>query len=201
MNFTSYETVKQFEKTIAKHTGAKFAVAVDSCTNAIFLCLKYLKADIVYLPKFTYPGVACSVIHSGAKIIFTHNHEWKGIYKLSPLPIYDCALRFQKNMYIKDSFMCLSFHSKKHIPIGRGGMILCDSLKAVDWIKRARFDGRNACPILKDKIKSLGWNMYMTPEQAARGLMLFEVIKNKKVKDIDMKKQGYCDLSKIGAYQ
>ena len=38
---------------------------------------------------------------------------------------------------------------------------------------------RNYLLYKDDIIKSLGWNMYMTPEQAARGLELFEK-KNKR---------------------
>ena len=34
-----YYIVDEFEKTIASLAGSKYAVAVDSCTNAIFLCL------------------------------------------------------------------------------------------------------------------------------------------------------------------
>ena len=53
----------------------------------------------------------------------------------------------------------------------------------------------------EDNIKMVGWNMYMTPEQAARGLMLFDLIKNKDLPDLDSTKQGYPDLSKIEAYK
>ena len=104
-------------------------------------------------------------------------------------------------MYLRESLMCLSFHAKKHLSIGRGGMILTDNKKAYEWFKKARFDGRSEVPLYKDKIKFVGWNMYMTPEQAARGLMLFDLIKDKSLLDIDWKTQGYPDLSKIKAYQ
>ena len=40
MNNTWYN-VKLFEKIIANYTGSKYCVAVDSCTNAIFLSLMY----------------------------------------------------------------------------------------------------------------------------------------------------------------
>ena len=61
------------------------------------------------------------------------------LFKL--LPIVDSATRFTKNMYINKTLTCLSFHHRKHLPIGRGGMILTDSKKLM-WLK-ARYDGRN----------------------------------------------------------
>ena len=49
-----------------------------------------------------------------------------------------------------------------------------------------------------DYIKSMGWNMYMTPEQAARGLELFERIKDD---NPDQESSGTCkDLSQFECY-
>ena len=201
--FTSYEVVNQFEEIIADYSGSKYAVAVDSCCNAIFLCCIYKSVKDgfpVGIPRFTYPGVVCSIIHAGGKTSF-HDIKWSGQYFLGRYNIIDSALRFKEGMYCGEGLMCLSFHAKKHLPIGRGGMILTDNKKAYEWFKKARFDGRSEVPLYKDKIKFVGWNMYMTPEQAARGLMLFDLIKDKSLLDIDWKTQGYPDLSKIKAYQ
>jgi len=61
------------------------------------------------------------------------------------------------------------------LPIGRGGMILTNDPEAVKWFKKARYDGRNAeIQFMHDNVSMLGWNCYMTPEQAARGLHLLE---------------------------
>ncbi len=38
-----YNIVRMFEEEMAHYTGAKYAVSVDSCTNALFLCCKYLE--------------------------------------------------------------------------------------------------------------------------------------------------------------
>jgi dTDP-4-amino-4,6-dideoxygalactose transaminase len=67
--------------------------------------------------------------------------------------------------------MCLSFHIKKHIKIGKGGMILTDNLQSYEWFKKARYEGRSEVKYIDDNIKSFGWNMYMTPMEAALGLM------------------------------
>ena len=202
-NSMPQDTIRKFEKTIAEYSGSQYAVSVDSCCNALFLCCKYQEISkstiAVRIPKRTYPGVACAIINAGGRVRF-HNEEWKGGYFLEPFNIYDGALRFRQGMY-KKGFHCLSFHSKKHLPIGRGGMILTDNLEAYEWFKQARFDGRHESPLLNDSINMIGWNMYMSPEQAARGLVLFDIIKGKFLEDIDCKSQGYPDLSKIKAYK
>lgn len=208
MNFMPYEVVAKFEKTIAEYCGAKYGVAVDSCTNAIFLSLKFLSLIYdnrypLHLPRKTYPGVACSIINSGYSIEFTDEY-WEGTYLLAPLSVMDSALRFKKGMFFtldRLTFFCLSFHVKKHIPIGRGGMILTDNKNAAKWFRKARFDGRSQVPLSEDKIDMVGYNMYMTPEQAARGLQLFDLIKDKDLPDIPVESQNYPDLSKIQAYK
>lgn len=164
-----------FEEEISDYTGAPFAISVDSCTNALFLCCKYLNVSDVTIPKKTYLSVPQSIIHAGGKIIF-EDIEWKGIYQLKPYPIYDSAKRLTSNMYIPNTFMCLSFHIKKHLKIGKGGMILTDNYEASEWFKKARYEGRSEIKYLDDNINMMGWNMYMTPMEAAYGLMLMQNI-------------------------
>ncbi len=170
-----WDVVDAFEDKVATYAGSKYAVSVDSCTNAMFLCLKYLNADgIVTLPKKTYLSVPGLVLHAGCKINF-EDFEWSGVYKLNPYPIIDGATRFTKDMYIKGTYHCLSFHIRKVLAIAKGGMILTDDEQAMKWFKRARYEGRNnrePHDSIED-IEILGWNFYMPPEQAARGIELF----------------------------
>jgi dTDP-4-amino-4,6-dideoxygalactose transaminase len=202
-----YAVVEEFEKRIADWCGSEYAVAVESGTAAIFLSLMWGKhkfGDIgaVMIPSFTYPSVPCSIIHAGGKVIF-HKREWNGEYDLWPFDIWDAALRFKKGMY-HGGLQCLSFHIKKHLPIGRGGMILLDDEEAYNWLKRARFDGRSPVPLSEDNFTQLGWNMYLEPADAARGIQLFEVLRQKYpdgVEDLVMEEQGYPDLSKFPIYQ
>ena len=148
----------------------------------------------VTIPKRTYFSVPSSIIHAGGKVKFS-DVNWKGAYQLRPYLIIDSAVRFIKDMYIPETFCCLSFHYSKHIPIGRGGMILTDNKKAAAWFRLMRNDGRKEIPKEKDKVKLLGWNMQMTPEQAARGLSLYywRIYDKKDLPDIDMR---YSDLSR-----
>jgi dTDP-4-amino-4,6-dideoxygalactose transaminase len=188
-----YKVVDDFEKTIAEFTGAKYAVAVDSCSNAIFLCLKYINKieQIISIPKHTYISIPCAIRNAGYHLKFT-DEEWEGSYQLNPLPIYDSALKLEENMY-KGGFVCLSFHVKKQLPIGRGGMILTDDEEAYKWFKLARFNGRNQVSDDEDVFQMIGWNFYMTNVDAARGLWLFSTMDKKNIPKI---KQNYQDLSK-----
>jgi dTDP-4-amino-4,6-dideoxygalactose transaminase len=171
-----------FEEEIANYTGAKYAVSVDSCTNALFLCLMYQKhigevniLTEIKIPSKTYLSVPQSIINAGLSPVFdTTINDWSGIYQLGNLPIYDAAKRFTSNMYIDDSFMCLSFHIKKHLKIGKGGMILTNDEQAVEWFKKARYEGRGEKLYHEDNIEAMGWNMYMTPQEAAHGLALMQ---------------------------
>lgn len=193
-----YKVVTDFENRIAAFAGSKHAVAVESCTAAIFLSCVFKQVGTVTLPSRTYPSVPCSVIHAGGRVEFSKD-PWTGTYQLAPYGITDGALRFKKDMY-EGGLHCLSFHIKKLLPIGRGGMVLTDDSEADRWLRRARFDGRSPIPLEDDNFTMLGWNMYMTPDQAARGIQLFDLTKNQELPDLDAAKQGYPDLSQYDVY-
>lgn len=196
----SFRSVLDFEKAVAEFAGARYGIAVETCTAALLLSCCYKKVAEVEIPKKTYVSVPCSIIHAGGKVKF-RDEDWKGIYELKPYNIIDSALRFKRGMYIKGSLYCLSFHFRKLLPIGRGGMILTDDKKARDWLIKARFDGRTeGVPLSEDKFTMVGWNMYMLPETAARGLQTFHFLKDKRLDDIDTKTQGYQDLSKFSVF-
>jgi dTDP-4-amino-4,6-dideoxygalactose transaminase len=197
-----YKIVKMFEEELAIYTGAKYVVTVDSCTNALFLCCKYLQVQNVTIPSQTYLSVPQSIIHAGGSVTFDKRpktNEWRGIYKLKPYPIYDSAKRLTSNMYIDNSYMCISFHIKKQLPIWKGGAILCDNVDAYNWFKRARYEGRSEKFYKDDDIEFLGWNMYMTPQQAAHGLSMMQ---NYPAHREDMgEHNGYRDLTEFTVFK
>jgi dTDP-4-amino-4,6-dideoxygalactose transaminase len=173
MRHNPYAIVRMFEEEVADYTGAPYAVSVDSGSSALFLCCQYLKVTDVTIPKRTYISVPQAIIHAGGRVRF-EDVEWRGLYQLKPYPIFDAAKRFTSGMFIPNAFLCLSFHVKKHVKIGKGGMILTDDAAAAEWFKRARYEGRSEDPYRIDNIEMLGWNMYMTPVEAAQGLMLMQ---------------------------
>lgn len=172
-----FKIVKMFEEEVAHYAGAKYAVATTSCTDSLWMCCAYENVDEVTIPKRTYISVPQSVIHAGGSVKF-EDLEWSGVYQLKPYPIYDAAKRLTSDMYIDGTHMCLSFHLKKPLCIGKGGMILTDSKDAYDWFIKARYEGRSFnnpnITYREDPIDIMGYNMYMTPEQAARGLWLMQ---------------------------
>ena len=202
----AWGVVDIFEKKIAEYSGSKYAVSVDNCTNALFLCLKWLKAnETITIRVKTWCSDPCTIKHAGCNIKF-EDREWSGAYQLKPFPIWDGAVRMKRGMYKPNTYHCLSFHIRKHIPIGKGGIILTDNKDAYDWFRTVRYcgrtmsdDGVNYLMYKDDPIKSVGWNMYMTPEQAARGLELFENIKDD---NPDQESSGSCkDLSLLNIYE
>lgn len=197
-----FAVVEDFENRIAEWANAPYAVSVESCTMALFLSILYrgVRGTKITIPKQTYVGVPCSIINSGNKVEFS-DEQWEGIYELKPLKIIDSALRFKKDMYISGTLYCLSFHVKKILPIGRGSLILTDDIKARDWLRKARFDGRNPVPMKYDHFDMIGYNCYMTPEQASRGIQLFEVMRNKDIPDLKVIDQQYPNLDLFPIYK
>lgn len=172
-----HQITADFEAKLSEYTGAKYAVCVDNQSNALFLALKYegIEGKEVEIPARTYPSVPCEIIHAGGKVRFApvDGTTLKGAYPLKGTRTWDSALRFTHNMYLPGTFMCLSFTGAyKHLKLGKGGAILTDDYKAYLWFKRARFSGRRECSYHDDNFDMIGWNFYMMPEIAARGLLL-----------------------------
>lgn len=201
----AYAVVSLFEERVAAFTGAPYAVAVDSCTAALTLCCDFLgvRGQTVTLPARTYVSVPMAVIHAGGAVRF-EDRAWSGMYQLEPLPVWDAAKRFRRGMFhdvphdqSEWRYCCVSFHAKKPLPIGRGGMILTDNLEAAAWFRMARRDGRSdtgggVCA------EVIGRNCYLTPEQAARGLMLMDVMPAEGVPD---QVEDYPDLRGMPAFR
>ena len=203
-----YRVTEEFEKSLCDYTGAPYAVTVDNQSNALFLALMFegVKNQEIEIPARTYPSVPCEIIHAGAKVRFrpSEGKTLKGAYQLSPTNVWDSALRFTSDMYQPGTHMCLSFTGPyKHLKLGKGGAILTDNLEAYHWFKRARYSGRRECSYHDDHFDMLGWNFYMMPELAARGLLLMSQFYNldgtkKSNPDIEL---PYPDLSSYEIYK
>ena len=195
---TPYDIVEELEKRVAEYGGSNYAVAVDSCTNAILLSLKYCKPKFVELPIYTYVGIAYAVLNAGAVCKFI-SYGWSGYYPLVNTNIIDSARRFTRGMYIKDSLYCLSAHWGKHLKIGRGGFILTDDEEAARVLRIMRFDGRTAgVRPSDDNFIYPGHHCYMLPEEAARGLMLMSYMPDY---NDDLPWDDYPDLRKYPIFQ
>jgi dTDP-4-amino-4,6-dideoxygalactose transaminase len=202
-----YKITEDFEKALADYTGATYVVTVDNQSNALFLSLMYeqVRGQEITIPSRTYPSVPCEIIHAGARVKFklTNGKTIKGAYQLEPTNVWDSALRFTADMYIPNTHMCVSFTGPyKHFKLSKGGAILTDNHDAYLWFKRARYSGRRECSYHDDNLDMLGWNFYMMPELAARGLLLMSQFYNrdgspKHNEDLEL---PYPDLSKFKIY-
>jgi len=206
-----YKVTDEFEEKLAHYTGAKYAVTVDNMSNALFLALYYehnivkLTKDTITIPARTYPSVPCEIIHAGLKVNFepVEGKTIKGAYQLKGSNVWDSALTFTADMYKPNTHMCVSFTGPyKHFKLSKGGAILTDDYDAYLWFRRARYSGRREMSYHDDHFDMLGWNFYMMPELAARGLLLMGQFYNmdgtkKHNEDLEL---PYPDLSKFDVY-
>jgi dTDP-4-amino-4,6-dideoxygalactose transaminase len=208
-----YKITDDFEKELGRYTGAPYVITLDNMSNALFLSLYYEKnitktitGDTITIPNRTYPSVPCEIIHSGLKVDFdlVDGRTIKGAYQLKGSNVWDSALKFTADMYIPKTHMCVSFTGPyKHFKLSKGGAILTDSHDAYLWFKRARYSGRRECSYHDDNLDMLGWNFYMMPELAARGMLLMNQFYNttdgskKHNEDLEL---PYPDLSKFKIY-
>ena len=172
----TWQVVDQFEKKIAAFFGAPFAIAVDSCTHALELSflIMYSGHNTVHVPVHTYMSIPMMLTKINQPWRFCHNH-WKDYYIFDPMPIIDAAFCWLPNSYQSGHLMCISFQHKKHLPIGRGGVILTDDKSSYERLQRLCRDGRDRRLLqTEDDIQQQGYHYYMTPDDAARGILLFD---------------------------
>lgn len=166
------ELVRKFERDIADFYGAPFAVATDSCTHAIELCLRHMPPAPgieLTIPSRTYISVPFTLMKLDLNWNF-FDQVWQDHYYIGGTNIIDAAVFFKAGGYIKNTFMCLSFQFKKTLSLGRGGAILCDNEKDYDILKKMSYDGRtDDQPWKQQDVDSVGYHYYMTPETAEMG--------------------------------
>ncbi|HMT01715.1 MAG TPA: DegT/DnrJ/EryC1/StrS family aminotransferase [Burkholderiales bacterium] len=207
-----HDITKDFEKMLGDYTNAPYVITLDNQSNALFLALYYEKNiaktiinDTIIIPSRTYPSVPCEIIHANLKVQFKKvtGKTLTGAYNLENSNVWDSALRFTADMYMPFTYMCISFTGPyKHFKLSKGGAILTDNYDAYLWFKRARYSGRRECSYHDDHFDMLGWNFYMMPELAARGILLMNQFYNidgtkKNNEDLTL---PYPDLSKFDIY-
>jgi len=214
--------VKKFEEQIANYVKAKYAVAVTSCTTALYLSLKVLgigEGDKVIVPDFTFPATANAVIELGAKPVLVDVNEdcgldlnelkralyihkdVKALILVHPfghaldvklyeemiselnldIPIIEdaatalgsiCNGKFAGNM---SNIGCFSFHPRKLITTGEGGMIVLNDEELYEKIRVLRDHG-------KDKSGTFvtnSLNFRMSDIQAAIGVVQLSKLEKK----------------------
>lgn len=214
--------VEQFEKKWSDFTGAKYSIAVTSCTSALHLSLLALgikPGDEVIVPAFTWISTANVVEHVGAKLVFcdidinTFNIDVAQIeskitkYTKAIIPVHlfglaadmtvinniaekynlkvveDAACGFGSRYHKQHvgtfgNTGCFSFHPRKAITTGEGGMITTNDKILVDKLRCFRDHGavmsdlqrhQGSKPYLLADHQEAGFNQRMTDLQAALG--------------------------------
>jgi len=166
----SYKIVTEFENKIAEYFGSPYAVAVDCCTHGVELCLRRANVRSITVPKRTYPSIPFLATKLNIELVWK-DEDWVDYYYVGDTNVIDAAVLWKENSYVPGTFMCISFQYRKHLSLGRGGMILTDSKEARDELKRMSCDGREPdSPWREQNISSMGYHYYMTPETAEKGL-------------------------------
>ena len=193
-----FKKVLEFENKLADFFGSQYGIATDCCTHAIELCLRYNEIKSVTCPTNTYISIPFTLKKLNIEWHF-EDKKWADYYFLGNTNIIDAAVLWRKNCYIKNTFMCISFQYKKHLSLGRGGIILTDDVSAYYDLSKMRYDGRDlAVPWQDQNFTSIGYHYYMTPETAELGLKKFNQAANTLPKK--WTNQDYPNLSKMEVF-
>jgi len=146
---TSGPFVKKFENEIKKITKAKYVVACQSATSALYLSLKILgvtKNDEVLVPSITYIAPVNAICHNQANPVFMDCDEWNN------LDIQKTLLFIKKNTFTKKNKL-FNKRTKKQIkaliiPHLLGSAVFFDKLKKICK--------KNAIFIVEDAAESFG---------------------------------------------
>lgn len=167
--------IQEFEKELARFTGAPFAIATDCCSHALELVFRCQRPEHqVLIPCRTYLSVLMT-LHKLDIPYRLNDKIWRGEYQFVGTNVWDSARRLEPGMYRAGQIQCLSFGRTKPLEIGRGGCVLTDDAILAERLNRMRYDGRD---ILKfspwaDQIEfEVGYHYNLRPEEAIIGLNL-----------------------------
>lgn len=196
----SFEIVTEFEKKIAEFFGAPYAVAVDSCTHGVELCLRQQGAKYISSPRHTYLSIPFLATKLKLRLLWKDDDfEWKDCYSVWQ-NVFDAAVLWKRDSYKPGTFMCLSFQYQKHLNLGRGGMILCGTEEDYNQLKKMSYDGRLPnIPWREQDIDTVGYHYYMTPETAKLGLEKLDEAIEKEPRQWVM--TDWPDLTKMKVFQ
>ena len=163
-------SIQLFEIEIAKFFGSPYAVATDCCTHAVELCLRLKNIKTAISPTQTYLSIPMTLEKLGINWSW-QDINWQDYYYIGGTNIIDAAVYWKANGYVSKTLMCLSFQFQKHLNLGRGGAILCETLEDYTEFKKMTHDGRlPGTPWKEQNVDAWGYHYYMTLETAALGL-------------------------------
>ena len=193
-----FDVVYEFEQKVADFFGAPYGISTDCCTHAVELSLRYTKAEEINVPVRTYPSIAW--LSEKLNIRRSWNHDpWQDYYYLTH-NVIDAAVTWKRDSYIPGTFMCVSFHPKKHLSLDRGGIILLDDKEAYEDLIKIVYDGRaRELGSFSELIDRIGYHYYMTPEDAKCGLAKLDDAIDRIPKQ--WKYEDWGDLTKMDVFK
>lgn len=214
--------VAEFEKKFAHYVGAKYAVAVSSCTTALHLALIVSgvnAGDEIICPSLSFIATANVIRYVGATPIFSDvdpvsynidpnkvkqliTKKTKAIivvhqlgmpadiddlkkiakkYKIKIIEDAACAVGSiykGKKIGSHSKLVCFSFHPRKVITTGDGGIIATSNRNYYERLKRLRqhamsisdFKRHSNKRFIQEHFDEVGFNYRMTDIQAAVGI-------------------------------
>ena len=212
-NYILGKELEKFEKNFAKFCDTKYAVGLNSGSDALTFSLlsqNIGKGDEVIIPGNSFIATAWSVANVGSKIIFSdvnddlnidirHVEELIKIAKYHKIKIIEDAAQSIGAKYKKKksgSFGltgCFSLHPLKNLHVhGDGGMLTTNDKKIYNYVKKIRNHGLAN----RDTAVLWGYNSRLDNIQAAIGNIKLKKINNINNKFISIAKVYNKNLSK-----
>lgn len=200
------EMVEQFEEEVRKYVGAKYALAVSSCTAGMWMVLRRMivgknKINSINIPAFTFPAINECARELVRRItltdvdLITYNTIPSQIFHervITPIHQFGmpcnmdairktaketesfvledaaCALgsKYKGKMIGSEGTAVFSFHGRKILTTGEGGMILTDDEELYERCLLMRQFGRSKT----GQFEGDGLNFKMSDVAAAMGL-------------------------------
>lgn len=144
--------VEELEKEWAKFTGAKYAVALNSCTSALDIACRLVKLpNTVKVSAFTFVSSALAPLNAGYKIKFVDIDEKSLCTPKADIQVMYAGNQFGEGIIYdmahsggekhKGLISCWSFHAVKNLPSGDGGMLTMNSKKLYERAKALSWCG------------------------------------------------------------
>lgn len=188
--------VKELEEKWVSFTGAKYAVAMNSCTSALDVACRIVGLpETVTVSPFTFVSSALAPLNAGHKIKFVDIDE-----ESFCTPEADIQVMYAGNIFGKGRIYdmahaggyqhlgevsCWSFHAVKNLPAGDGGMITMNDpelyrrAKALSWcgIDKSTFERNQGKYSWDYDIQEAGLKAHMNDITAAIALCQLEKLK------------------------
>lgn len=182
--------VEEFERAWAEKCGAKYAVAVNSCTAALDIAVRLIPLqNPVRVSALTFISSALAPYNAGYKVEFVDINPdtlspndddihvcYGGLVTETKARIYDMAhCGGEKH---RGEISCWSFHAVKNLPTGDGGMLTMNDeelyrrAKALSWcgIDKSTYERNKGGYSWEYNIKEPGLKAHMNDLTAAIGL-------------------------------